>query len=180
VLYDGFKFASRSEAERYKALREQRPGLIVESSADLKLVLCWERGFMETFHLAGAAKHKFNAKRSVEPIDGYTFASTLEAERYVVLRERQRCGLISDLEVHPVYEFVNERGRVGKFTLDFEYIDRSPAGYGERVTEDTKSGPTRTEAYQLRKKMLWNFHRVPVTEVFTANYDSSRVEKETA
>jgi hypothetical protein len=50
----------------------------------------------------------------------------------------------------------------GMFTADFRYVD---SGTGEVVVEDTKSGPTKTEAYRLRKRLVEAIHGVRITEV---------------
>jgi len=51
---------------------------------------------------------------------------------------------------------------VGVYTADFRYTDRAT---GEIVIEDTKSGPTKTTAYQLRKRIAEAIHGIVIREV---------------
>lgn len=95
---------------------------------------------------------KFNAKKA--SLDGYTFDSLKERDRYVTLRLEQRAGLIHSLVVHPRYVLLGWSAtgpaRVGRFTPDFEYRRD-----GVLVAEDVKSPPTRRQAdYRLRKHLF--------------------------
>jgi very-short-patch-repair endonuclease len=52
---------------------------------------------------------------------------------------------------------------VGRYSADFAYTDRRT---GQLVVEDVKGGEaTKTQAYQLRKKLLLACHGLQVTEV---------------
>lgn len=164
VVEGGFRFASRGEADRFKALAQQHAGLRAEPSDSHGLLVCTAPGVMETFRLAGVpAANKYRAKK--QTIDGRTFDSGHEARRYVQLRALAQAGEITDLQCQVPYEFVINGIRVGKFTADFEYVLAVGPGRGEVITEDAKSAPTKTEAYQLRKKLLWACHRIVITEV---------------
>ena len=104
-------------------------------------------------------------------VDGVRFASKKEAARYLELRLMEKTGLIADLERQPVFPlYVMEVWRsqvpirittVGRFTADFRYTDLST---GEIVVEDTKSDPTKTTAYRLRKRLAECIHGMTVTE----------------
>lgn len=100
--------------------------------------------------------NKFRAEAQV--VEGIRFASKREAARFVELKMLEREGVISGLKVQPVYPLQNEvvciryptskrnaKGRVARYTADFEYFEE-----GEWVTEDVKSEPTLTEAARLR------------------------------
>ena len=50
----------------------------------------------------------------------------------------------------------------GRFTADFRYV---VVATGEVVIEDTKSAPTKTTAYRLRKRLIEAIHGVTITEV---------------
>jgi hypothetical protein len=163
VTVAGHRFLSKGEADRFTALAAQHPDLRVETSETSALLLCSRPGVMETFRLAGVGQNKHNAKRTV--VDGITFASGHEARRYVTLRILERAGEICDLCTQVTYEFIHDGIRIGKFTPDFEYTIAVGAARGEVITEDAKSPSTKTEAYQLRKRMLWAFHRIVITEV---------------
>lgn len=167
VVVDGFRFVSRGEADRYEALKAQRPQLVADASDTHALLVCTAPGLTETFRLAGkVAGNKHNAKRTV--MDGFTFASGDEARRYVYLRALEAAGEIVDLQPHPAFELIVDGIRVGKMTPDFQYTVAVGPGRGEVIVEDFKSPSTKTEAYQLRKKLLWACHRIAITEVFAS------------
>lgn len=108
-------------------------------------------------------KNKYGAKKVRE--DGHLFDSKAEYRRYCVLKRMELDGLISSLKVHPKFEFtVNGRsvltrsdgypnGRRVTCKWDFGYLQ---VGAGV-VYEDIKSGPTKTEAYRLRRAFFEAF-----------------------
>jgi len=115
-------------------------------------------------------QNKYGAKPYT--VDGIRFASTKEAARFLELRLMEKAGAIADLEVQPVFPLhVLEVWRsqmpirittVGKYTADFRYTDLTT---GEIVVEDTKSDPTKTTAYRLRKRLAECIHGMTVTEL---------------
>lgn len=94
--------------------------------------------------------------------DGVLFASKHEMRRYQLLLLRGELGEIADLELQPTFPIVINGIKVGKFTADFRYCDLRT---GELVTEDSKSKPTRTEAYSLRKRVVEALHGISISEV---------------
>ena len=107
-----------------------------------------------------AKRNKYGAKEVV--IDGYTFPSGSEGERYLELKLQDHCGFISDLkwQANPdqkIKRFILQEGFRHPFfkrkqshisyTPDFSYVKD-----GKLIYEDSKG--VRTEAYVLRRKML--------------------------
>lgn len=93
------------------------------------------------------AKYR-NVKASV---DGITFHSKKEANRYVELKLLQKAGEISNLELQKKYPMVVNGVKVCEFWADFAYIDQK----GNEVTEDVKSPITRKEpTYRLKNKLF--------------------------
>lgn len=92
-------------------------------------------------------------------VDGIRFASRKEARRYGELLVMQRAGVISGLKTHTSYELVVGGVSVGSYSDDFSYIEN-----GLPVTEDTKSLASRTEAYQLRKRLMKAIHGIDIKE----------------
>lgn len=89
-------------------------------------------------------------------IDGITFDSKAEARRYQELCLLQAAGEISDLQVHTRYllqegfdTVTGERVRPMYYTDDFSYDEA-----GRRIVEDVKSPASKTQAYQMRKKLF--------------------------
>lgn len=121
-------------------------------------------------------RQKYGAKRTA--FDGYSFASQAEARRYVELCRLQQAGEIRDLVVHPSFVLFGHGVRrlddanalitrldrpVGRYTADFRYVRVSDSRI---VIEDVKGGKaTRTEAYQLRKRLFEATYDTSITEV---------------
>jgi hypothetical protein len=96
-------------------------------------------------------------------VDGICFDSTKEAHRYRELVLLQKAGAITDLEVQPRYDLIASNGEIiGVFTGDFRYVDTRTGGV---VVEDVKAPPSRTTAYQLRKRLVRACHGITITEV---------------
>jgi hypothetical protein len=97
-----------------------------------------------------APRQKFGAKS--ETVDGHFFRSGKEARRYEDLRLLARVGAIRDLELQPRFEIIHRTVLCGHYTADFRYHDLRS---GKTVVEDVKGGKaTKTEAYQLRKRLM--------------------------
>lgn len=93
-------------------------------------------------------------------IDGYTFDSVHEGNRYIELKYRMLAGEIDNLELQKQYElqaaFRNKRtGKMEKpiyYRADFVYYDKIRE---ETVIEDAKSEATKKDkVYQLKRKMM--------------------------
>lgn len=91
-------------------------------------------------------------------IDGLTFDSVKEGNRYVELKYMLAAGEITDLELQKQYElqpaFRDSEGKMVRpiyYRADFVYKDKKT---GETVIEDVKSEATKTPAYRLKKKMM--------------------------
>lgn len=93
-------------------------------------------------------------------IDGYTFDSIHEGNRYIDLKYRLLAGEIRDLELQKQYELqpAFRNAKTGKlerpvyYRADFVYYDIER---GETVIEDAKSPATRKDkVYQLKRKRM--------------------------
>ena len=132
-------------------------------------------------------KNKFNAQKVT--IDGITFDSGLEGDRYLVLKEALSKGEISDLRLHQTYELLpSQKIKVTeikqlktkvkvvekektiflgvKFTPDFVYRNK----FGELIAEDIKgSKKVISRDFGLRQKMLYSTQGIYVNIVMKAN-----------
>ena len=101
-------------------------------------------------------------------VDGITFDSGKEADRYQELKLLHKAGVIWDLQLQPCFQLFAHAlagGRfvyVGEYSADFQYS----TGNSEKVIEDVKSTATLTEAYRLRKKLAEACHGIRITEIF--------------
>jgi hypothetical protein len=94
-------------------------------------------------------------------VDGHQFASKAEARRYGELLLLARAGEIDQLRVHPRWVLIVNGQVIGHYTADFAYL----TGDGREIVEDVKSGPTKTEAYRLRRKLMLALHGIAIVEV---------------
>ena len=124
---------------------------------------------------------KYNATKVT--IDGHTFDSKHEANRYLELKLLERAGEISNLRLQVEYELLpnqyatEERyGKNGRrlkdkeillerkccYVADFVYTDNRT---GETVVEDTKSEATRTPEYIIKRKLMLHKYGIRIREV---------------
>ena len=95
-------------------------------------------------------------------VDGYKFASKAEARRYGELRLLEFARHIINLELQPKFVFEFQGVRIGSYKADFRYLlPHSPTP----IVEDVKSPASKTQAYELRKKMMKAFHGIEIREV---------------
>jgi hypothetical protein len=112
--------------------------------------------------------NKFKAMK-VE-LDGMTFDSKKEFERYIELKAMQQCGEIRDLKHHTKFELAPKTKIEGekrakpalRYFADFTYYRIT----GEFVVEDVKSVATRKLAsYRNKKHLMKTVHNIDVREV---------------
>lgn len=113
---------------------------------------------------------KPNKHRAVKVVvDGYKFASKMEAERYGELKLLQQAGEICELTVHPSFVVCpavvrpNYRAMpAAKYIADFEYWEGRLVGH-RHVVEYVKEKPTRskwskqhviTPVYRLKRQLF--------------------------
>lgn len=131
--------------------------------------------------LAFEKKQKYNTRKIV--YDGISFDSKDEIRRYNELLILQRAGKIHDLKYHEQfelipaqYETVERYSKTGKrlkdgvklveraavYTSDFSYYLKDT---GEKIVEDVKCEKTKTEAYVLRRKLVYKIYGIKIKEV---------------
>lgn len=100
-------------------------------------------------------------------VDGITFDSKKEAQRYAELKRLERCGAIRDLRLQPEYPLQDSFKKNGKtyrkiaYKADFEYFDIQK---GKVVVEDVKG--VKTEVYKLKKKLFeYKYPELSIMEV---------------
>ena len=122
-------------------------------------------------------RNKFGNKRVT--VDGIRFDSKKEAKFYLFLREAEKKGEISDLQLQVPYELIpaiyedqvihlKTKDKVVTkcvqkavhYVADFVYTETAT---GIQAVVDTKG--YRTEAYKLKKKMMRAFKGINIIEV---------------
>lgn len=92
--------------------------------------------------------NKFGAQK-IE-VNGITFDSAAEAERYQTLRLLEAAREIKALGLQPVFALMGANGRaVAAYRADFIYFEG-----GRRIVEDVKSVATLTPASKLKFKLF--------------------------
>lgn len=120
---------------------------------------------MKTTKTTKKRRSKYNNKKTV--VDGITFDSAKEAERYSELKVLEKAGVITELRLQVPYElrpaFRNRDGkyrRAKRYIADFVY-ERD----GEEVIEDVKSPITRKNPVYRDKKLEMEYKGLYIIEV---------------
>lgn len=100
-----------------------------------------------------------NKYRNIKTVvDGITFASRKEANRYAELKLLERQKEISDLVLQPSFPLYAGI----KYIADFCYIDKKNS---EKLTVEDVKG-MRTDVYKLKIKLfLWKYHDIIFREI---------------
>lgn len=104
---------------------------------------------------------KYHAKKTT--VDGITFDSRKEADRYLTLKAMEEDGLIENLrrqvryELVPAFDVDGRHYRPVSYTADFVYV----AG-GKTVVEDVKG--MKTDVYQLKSKLFARRYGLSIRE----------------
>lgn len=110
---------------------------------------------------------KYHARKTV--VDGITFDSRKEAERYKLLKMLERTGQIQNLklqvpfELQPAFRFNGKMIHSIKYIADFVYKMTDKSGQEILVVEDAKG--YKTDVYELKRKMFLFTQGFEITEV---------------
>lgn len=112
---------------------------------------------------------KYNAKKVT--VDGISFDSRREANRWYELKMLERAGEIKNLRRQVKYEltpaFRDYNGKVferpSSYIADFVYEQILPMGLTKTVVEDVKG--YRTGEYKLKRKMMMDKYGIRIKEV---------------
>ena len=100
-------------------------------------------------------RNKYGAVRT--KIGDLTFDSKKEAARWLVLKDEEEQGLITDLQRQVPFQLFG-KGRSGaKYVADFTYVRD-----GAATVEDCKG--RLTDVYRLKKKMMKEFLNIDILE----------------
>ena len=96
-------------------------------------------------------------------MDGITFDSKGEMNRYAYLQHLLKVKQISNLALQPSYSIEINGKKICKYSADFTYYDEH---LKRIIIEDVKSsGTAKDPYYRLRKKLAEAVHGIKVTEV---------------
>lgn len=100
---------------------------------------------------------KYGAQKTT--IDGITFDSKKESERYAQLKLMERAGEIVNLFCQVEFSIDVEGVHICNYVADFSYEDTRN---GNQVVEDCKG--YKTTVYRLKKKLMWACHEIKIKE----------------
>lgn len=109
----------------------------------------------------GYGRSKYHAKKTT--VDGITFDSRREADRYLALKGMEDDGAIEDLrrqvryELVPAFDVDGRHYRPVFYVADFVYVEG-----GEEVVEDVKG--MRTDVYKLKSKLFARRYGMTIRE----------------
>ena len=101
---------------------------------------------------------KFGAKKTM--VDGITFDSKWESERYGQLKAMERGGIVTDLELQVKYDIVINDIKICKYIADFVYKEESSDGKIREIVEDAKG--FETPEFKLKKKLMKAVHNIDI------------------
>lgn len=108
-----------------------------------------------------SGRSKYHARKTC--VDGITFDSKREADRYLVLKGMEEDGAIEDLrrqvryELVPAFDVDGKHYRSVSYVADFVYVDG-----GEEIVEDVKG--MRTDVYKLKSKLFAKRYGINIRE----------------
>lgn len=103
-------------------------------------------------------RNKYGAKRTT--VDGQTFDSKAEADRWMVLRLRQTIGEVKTIIRQPRFDLIVSGQPCGFYKADFSYLERGPYNAWIKVVEDVKGRDTPVSA--LKRKLVLALYGVRV------------------
>ena len=97
-------------------------------------------------------------------LDGFTFDSLKERDRYLVLLMRQKMGEISGLQIHPKFRLLVNEEKLCTYVADFQYyVCHSDIKGSTFVVEDVKG--VKTAVYKLKKRLMKTILKIEIKEV---------------
>lgn len=109
-------------------------------------------------------RNKYGAKAT--SVDGKRFDSKAEAKRYLQLKAMQQAGEIEGLELQVPFDLIpaldvgGRKEKPVRYVADFRYRKG-----GQVIVEDTKSAPTKTKEYTIKRKLMLWLHGIAIREV---------------
>ena len=96
------------------------------------------------------SRSKYGNKKTT--VDGITFDSKWESERYLYLKSLEKAGRIKDLELQPRYNILVNDQKICAYVADFKYNKENADGIWEHIVEDAKG--VETPEFKIKKKLM--------------------------
>ena len=104
----------------------------------------------------GRGRSKFGNKRT--DVDGISFQSKAEAERFCELRFMAQAGVISFLRRQVSFDLVVNNILICRYRADFVYVEGD-----EQVVEDVKG--FLTDEYIIKRQLMLACHGIAIREI---------------
>lgn len=146
-----------SKAEVFASLRGQR----TIGGSDLQAIAlrALQQGRIKGESLpepeAAPKRSKYNNRKTV--VDGITFDSEWEAERYQELQLLERAGHIVNLRLQVPYVLAINGVKICTYVADFVYLE-----CGEEIVEDAKG--MLTDVYKLKRRLMKAIYGIEIRE----------------
>ena len=101
-------------------------------------------------------RNKYGARKTT--VDGVTFDSKWEAQRWGELQAMERGGLVRDLERQVKYDIVVNGEKICRYIADFRYKMVDDDGSTKEVVEDAKG--FETADFKIKKKLMKAVHQI--------------------
>ena len=101
-------------------------------------------------------RNKYGARKTT--VDGITFDSKWEAQRWGELQAMERGGLVRDLERQVKYDIVVNGEKICRYIADFRYKIVEDDGTTKEVVEDAKG--FETADFKIKKKLMKAVHQI--------------------
>lgn len=116
------------------------------------------RGYVANVQAPVKKQLKYRNKKT--EVDGITFDSAKEANRYKELKLLLKAGEIGLLELQVPFELNPGGTHSLKYVADFVYVISKT---GERIVEDVKG--MRTREYKKKRRLMLKVHGIKINEV---------------
>lgn len=100
---------------------------------------------------------KYKAVKTI--VDGFTFASKLEAKYYQIYSAMEKAGIIKNLKMQTSLPFIFEGKKIFTYKPDFEYDDQD----GIHHYIDVKG--VETPVFRLKKKLIEAYYKIEIEVV---------------
>jgi len=93
-------------------------------------------------------------------VDGITFDSKWESQRYLYLKSLEKAGRVKNLELQPKFIISINGQKICTYIADFKYDREDKDGVWEHVIEDAKG--VETPEFKLKKKLMKAVHNIDI------------------
>lgn len=104
------------------------------------------------------SRPKYGNKKTV--VDGITFDSKWESQRYLYLKSLEKAGRVQNLELQPRFLIIINGQKICTYVADFRYDKEDAEGNWEHIVEDAKG--VETTEFKLKKKLMKAVHNIEI------------------